>query len=32
MSAHLISGHSLKGQAKEVLQQAKLTCDAVLCS
>ena len=32
MSAHLISGHSVKGQAKEVLQQAKLSGDPVLCS
>ena len=32
MSAYLVSGHSLKGQAKEVLKQAKLTGDPVLCS
>ena len=32
MSAHLIDGHPLKGQAREVPQQAKLTGDPVLCS
>ena len=32
LSTHLINGHSLKGQAKEVLQEAKQTGDEVLNS
>ena len=32
MSTHLINGHSLKGQEREVLQQAEQTGDEILVS